>query len=428
MSVGVPEKLNKPWLDAIQKARNGQKMESVTDRLVFVPYDTNRNRFIEEPEPQAKYHDNIYRVDKNLLHFNQYSGRLGAYVETSKNFNQNKPADFKKMKVHTIVNPQITLAESQVFQKRLKAETQKEVAIAQADGVLIDGNRRFANLLEINVDNLFVYFLPKDVSTDDLEKIEGVFSFLPETRVVYTKYLRANQIIQKVEKVIGTKSRVEEDYQKELKKALKQMMGFLNSVKISPEAAITLVNAIREGRMWCKKYGFKDTDVLEDKGKVAKNQTPGFSIFIDRVVLAMKKVRGKNKLEKGKDRQKIRKLIYCAINPKIPGRGADRFDKKIKPILNNSSKREYIWNNAKVFDTESGYKNTKNWEDIERLSALNSVQQKQSQIVNTIKSVAKSLDKVKVGDIKNEHKKQLKPVIKKMKTKLESINKKANKK
>ena len=425
MAMGVPEKLNKPWLAAIEKARNTPKMEPVTDMPVFVPYDTNRNRFVEDSK---KYHDNIYRVDKSLLHFNQYSGRLGAYVETSKNFNQNKPADFKKMKIHNIVNPQITLAESQVFQKRLKAETQKEVAIVQADGVLIDGNRRFANLLEINVDKLIVYFLPQDVSNDDLEKIEGVFSFLPETRVVYTKYLRAHQIIQKVEKVIGTKSRVEEDYQKELKKALNQMTGFLNSVKISVESAVLYVNALKEGRMWCKKHGFRDTDVLEDKGKVAANKTPGFSIFIGRIAPAMKKVHGKTKVEKANDKIKMRKLIYCAINPKLPGRGADRFDKKVKPILNNASKRNYIWDNAKVFDTESGYKNTKNWEDIERLSALNSVQQKQAEIVNTIKSVAKSLDKVKVGDIKNEHKKQLKPVVKKMKTKLEIISKKVNKK
>ena len=123
-------------------------------------------------------------------------------------------------------------------------------------------------------------------------------------------------------------------------------------------------------------------------------------------------------IRKEHDKIKMRKLIYCAINPKLPGRGADRYDKKVKPILNNASKRNYIWDNAKIFDTESGYKNTKNWEDIERLSALNSVQQKQAEIVNTIKSVAKSLDKVKVGDIKNEHKKQLKPVVKKMKTKL----------
>ncbi len=84
--MGVPQKLNTKWLAAIEKARDGPKMEPVTDMPVFVPYDTNRNRFIEEPHPQIKYHDNIYRVDKSLLHFNQYSGRLGAYVETSKNF------------------------------------------------------------------------------------------------------------------------------------------------------------------------------------------------------------------------------------------------------------------------------------------------------------------------------------------------------
>ena len=110
MSMGVPEKLDKKWEAAIEKARNSPKMELVTDRIVFVPYDINRNRFIPDTEEQAKYHDNIYRVDKSLLHFNQYSGRLGAYVETSKNFNQNKPGDFKKMKARNIVNPQITLA------------------------------------------------------------------------------------------------------------------------------------------------------------------------------------------------------------------------------------------------------------------------------------------------------------------------------
>ena len=42
----------------------------------------------------------------------------------------------------------------------------------------------------------------------------------------------------------------------------------------------------------------------------------------------MKAVKGKNAKEKAVDRQKVRKLIYCAINPELPGRGADRFDRQ----------------------------------------------------------------------------------------------------
>ena len=426
--MGVPPKLNSKWLAAIKKARSSHslKMKEVHSRVAFVPYDEHKKQFTKKMKEKQ---NDIYLVDESLIHFNQYSGRLGAYTDVSKNYNQDNRSDFNKIKNRNLVNPQITKEESSRFQKRLRAESQQQVAIAQADGVLIDGNRRFANLLEIGTNNIYVYFLPENIPDDDLEKIEGHFSFLADTRIKYTDYLRAHQILKKIETMQGTQSRSEEEFQKALGKSLEQLDEFLQSIDLSKDGARKLVNALREGQLWCKKNGFMhqgkpDTDVLEDKARTGKD-TPGFEVFTRMVTGVLTKVKGRTPNERSVDRNKIRKTSWCAINPKIKGRGADRLD-KVKAALGNAKKKEHIYKDAKIFKGDQAWKKPATWDDLEKQIAISSVTLKTVNVISKIKNAGKYLEQVKLSEIKSEHKKELNPVVKKMKTKLAAISQKVS--
>lgn len=417
--MGVPNNLSKKWMGALEKAKGTSKMKIIKNRTAFVPYDDT----IGFTPKMKEYSDDVYLVDAELIHFNQHSGRLGAWGETvGAKLDQNKKKDFERIRMRNIVNPQITHAESKEFQKRLKNETQQIVAIAQADGVLIDGNRRFANLLEIGVKKLYVYILPEDVHPDDLEAIEGHFSFTSDTRVRYTEYLRGVQITKKIRKIMPKGSLSESDFLKEAKKALEKEESFLKSINMTGADGLKLVQAVFEGEQWCKANGMLtggkgDTDVLEDKTKTGKT-TPGFEVFL-RSVGMINKAQGRTEPEKMKEKMIVRKMVWSAVNPKIPGRAADRVD-KIKTVMNNAKVKKHVFSNAQVV-TGSAWKKPSSWDDLEKQIVLGKVAGKSNASVAKIKNSHKSLESVKISEIKSSHRKELNPLVKDMKDKLKKI-------
>jgi hypothetical protein len=418
--VGVPEKLNAKWMSALEKAKGTSKMKQIKNRTAFVPYDDA----IGFTPKMKEYSDDVYLVDAELIHFNQHSGRLGAWGQTvGAKLDQNKKTDFEKIRMRNIVNPQITLNESKEFQKRLRNETQQIVAIAQADGVLIDGNRRFANLLQIGVKKLYVYILPEYVHPDDLEEIEGFFSFASDTRVRYTEYLRGIQITKKIRKIMPKGSLPESDFIKEAKKALTKIEDdFLKSINMSVADGLKLVQAVFEGEQWCKANDFVtggkgDTDVLEDKTKTGKT-TPGFEVFL-RSVGMINKAQGRTEPEKMKEKMIVRKMVWSAVNPKISGRAADRVD-KIKIVMNNAKVKKHVFSNAQVV-TGSSWKKPSSWDDLEKQIAVGKVAGKSNASVAKVKNSHKSLESVKISEIKSSHRKELNPLVKEMKDKLKKI-------
>ena len=99
---------------------------------------------------------------------------------------------------------------------------------------------------------------------------------------------------------------------------------------------------------------------------------------------------------------------------------------KIKKALSNAKKKEHIYKIAKVFKGDQAWKKQATWDDLEKQIAISSVTLKTTNAISKIKNAGKYLEQVKLSEIKSEHKKELNPVVKKMKTKLAAISQKVS--
>ena len=339
--MGVPPKLNPAWKKAVDAY-----IEEFDCDVKVIGGDDERIALIAFDEKTLKCsvklrkYEPVYKFPIKKLFFNAYSSRLGQYAEVAKTLDQNKQHD------KNLIKNRLLEKQKGNFTKKLKDETQTEPAIALADGVIIDGNRRMANLIQGGVEYLFVVFLPKDIDQEEAEKIEAFYSNQSDGSEEYGKLEQGRQY-KEYKANHGT---VE---------GLVQILQGVTKEKIEEHIkAYELASQYAKMKKW-KIGGTQkiDVDRINDESKGG----PGFDIFQTRL--------NKN-LPASKDRDKLALAAFCIIrgmkerkNPETGKTGLGRLDPPIDQFIRMTNNAKGKATFLKECPLLQG-KNKSKWQDL----------------------------------------------------------------
>jgi len=392
--VGVPSSVNPKWLKEIKKYQTDEfdceKLGGKDEKSIKIAFNPKTKKC--DPNMRDRIpHKPVYKIPIKKLYFNAHSARLGQFADTAVGLNQDQLMNKKIIK-----NELISVRKE--FLKKLKREGQQVPGIALADGVLVDGNRRMAFLMEAGFDDMYVVFLPKDIAKDEAAKIEAYYSNQTDGKLEYDK-LRQGKQWRDWKKEHGDVDELVDIFTDITKEKIEQRIR-----------AYELAESYARISKWkLGKSAITDVDRINDKTK----DGPGFDIFEKRIETSLPKG-GKVGSIAEKTRSKFAVAAFCLMKgwieegKKNPGQGGiDRPIDAWKKVLKSATTKKEFLDNCKLFKRGGIAKwNQKSmYESVSEMVWTKSVTSGSGSSgsdasLRAIKAALNNLEKVKKGQLK----------------------------
>lgn len=378
--MGVPPKTNPKWLKEIAKYQTDEydceKLKKEDQRMVKIAFDPKTMKCDSKMSKRAP-HLPVYKIPIKKLYFNAYSARLGQFADTAIGLNQEITGNKKIIK-------NALISERKEFLGKMKLEGQMIPAIALADGVLVDGNRRMAFLMEAGIEDLYVVFLPKEIKKLEAAKLEAYYSNQSDGKLEYDKLKQGKQW-------------------SDWKKDYGNVDGLLDALSnITKEKIEQRIRSYELARQYAKSMGWYipktrsvNVDRINDTTKKAGG--PGYTIFEDRI---------ETSLPLGTNRDKFAMVAFCLLRGWIDNDedgGVDRPIDGWKKCLKNAKTKNELLKDCKLL--QKGQLAKWNTDEMYR-EVLDQVMSKgagaggSGSSVSSIGSALKNLRKVKKKDLK----------------------------
>ena len=425
--MGVPKKLDKNGLDRIEKWKTNNPNRENHKKVAQVPVDLT----LLEKTPGVDRFNDVWEVNLDQVRFNPFNGRLVGWSGKAEKLDQDKLANRKKISTHMLDNEHFTANDAKELRRQLKQDGQTQVAVALADGVIIDGNTRLAALMEMGKKTIDVFFLPEDFPMAEALRVEWYYSFHGSFVKPWGPYQRASSILHEVRSIANTKKPTEKD----MKDAMKdlELENLLKDVNMGPDRSGKLTydngpihhcKALMEAEIYVKKYNEKvvgkikhDVDWVDDTA----DGGPGFSVFMTDVLSTLEHAHN------DVSEEKTRKIIHNRLRAHTKGElTMSHIVDAIRPVKTALVKDhdEFLTNIPITAANWSGKTISKTIEEEGDKVIQGAKSKKRStKTQKKLEAILVKLELIKDKDLKKESKGILKPIVKKIFTKVQHIQK-----
>jgi hypothetical protein len=431
--MGIPRTLNKKGIKRIKDWQDDHPNSRFTSKTAHVPVDKPPTKFTNAKED----HNDVWEVDIEKLRFNPLNGRLVEWgVNVAVAIDQDKKTGREKIQHYMLDNPEFTPADADKLKNQLKRDGQTEPAVALADGTIIDGNTRFAALMDLNRSTVDVFFLPKEFPWLEAEAVEGFFSHDPAFVKGWNEYQRARDVMGKVRRETGDQN----PNTKEMERAMghRNLQEYLKIVDLGAEPrgknkgkhtkAIKLCKGILAAEIFVKRYNTVLPAAKKKKVDWINNKAdggPGFTVFTSDILKT---------IELGNDdntQQKIRLMVHSKLKTYAEEathdkEGEKRISAVIRTLYRAIDKDPDFVDDVSIGAATWYTKKTATALDEEISDTLKQVKttKKQSAMADKLLAVLTKLDKIKDKDLKKANKGKVRPLAKQIYDKARHIREK----
>lgn len=348
-----------------------------------------------------KYNDDkenasVFKVPLKLLKYNIQNGRIATFCVQNKDLFQT----LNSIEIKNAIKDNIISTDKTAHEKtknNIKMIGQEEPGIILLDGTVIDGNRRFTCLLELNEENPddenFKYFnaiiLKGDVDSKTLKELELNVQLGKDEKVNYNlmdRYMDVYNVIQLQQKLTI------EEYAKSSNHSIKDIKEIIDIISIMND----YLNFLKKEEKW---------EIIKAKKKLE---------HFKEIYNCLKNVDLKS------DKENIKTIVFDYIVTEVP----DADSKSIRNLTKNITKNKNDKQNWFDFINDHSYSHEKIKDIIEKnnIQTFEKIEEKLKNDDELIENLKNNLDNFMYNNHLNEEKNKLISHLNKILFNIKSIN------